>query len=140
MAITVSSVEWSESKVSKILASNIERIARERGIDNWNQMAVEFAAWAKNRPFIDPIPVNTFRNIAKRANAPHASTLVKLADFLRVPVYLLFVEDAPVKPENVMALNAMIAAFVNGDKATRSAIKHMISALSAHRPRLTANR
>ena len=140
MANTIPAMQWAESKVSSTIADNLARFGQERGIENWNQMAAQFGVWAKRKPFIEPISVNTLRNIGKRTNAPQASTLAELAEFLGVPVYMLFIEGMPPKPEHVMALNALVATFINGDKATRSAIKHVISVLSAPRPKAVSSR
>jgi transcriptional regulator with XRE-family HTH domain len=126
---------WSEAKFSATIAENLARLGAERGIENWNQMAVQFQQWARDKKFVEPISVNTLRNIAKRSNAPQASTLCDLAAFLNVPPYMLLIEDLPVKHELVVTLNAVVAAFINGDKHTRSAIKHMLSALSP-RPKI----
>lgn len=98
---------------------------------NWNQMAVQFADWTKDKQFVEPMSVNTFRNIERRATSPRASTLQAIAEFLEVPVYALLIDGAPDKPDLIMVLNALVAAFVNGDEATRDAIRHMLSAFSA---------
>ena len=50
-------------------------------------------------------------------------------DFLEVPVYALFIPDCPPAPDLVMALNALVAAYVNGDGNTREAIHHMLKAI-----------
>lgn len=132
-------VMWSEAPESKTLADNLRRFGKERGMANWNQMAVKFGEWARDKPFVEPISVNTLRNLAKRETAPQASKLLHLANFLEVPLYTLFIEDCPTPPELVMTLNALVAAFVNGDNNTREAIHHMLSAFtSAGRPRLAA--
>ena len=124
---------WSESKFAATLADNLARLGHERGIANWNQMAVQFELWSRHKPFVEPISVNTLRNIAKKQNAPQASTLVDLAAFLEVPPYALLIPEVPAKAELIMVLNALVAAFVNGDKHTRTAIKHMLSALAPSR-------
>jgi transcriptional regulator with XRE-family HTH domain len=121
---------WSEAKFSATIAENLARLGAERGIENWNQMAVQFEEWARDKKFVEPISVNTLRNIAKRSNAPQASTLCDLAAFLDVPPYMLFIEHLPAKHELVVTLAAVVAAFINGDKHTRSAIKYMLSAIT----------
>ena len=135
---SIPAVQWAESQVSCTLADNLARFGRERGIVNWNQMADQFADWSKDKPFVEPISVNTLRNIAKRTNAPQASTLMLLANFLEVPVYMLFIEDSPSQPDLIVTLNSLVATFVNGDKNTRAAIQHMLSAFSSARPKLRA--
>lgn len=122
-------VLWADSPVSRTLADNLQRFGRARGMENWNQMATRFRDWSLDKPFVEPISVNTLRNIAKRENAPHVSKLVLLADFLEVPAYALFIPDCPPAPDLVMALNALVAAYVNGDGNTREAIHHMLKAI-----------
>lgn len=125
---------WADSIEARTLTDNLLRFGRARGMENWNQMYVQFKEWSRDKDYVDAIAVNTLRNIGKGANSPRASTLMHLAQFLGVPLYALFIEDCPAPPELIMTLNALVAEFVNGDDKKREAIRHMLAAFTSTRP------
>jgi hypothetical protein len=131
-------VEWEDSQLAATLARNLERLRNTRGMTNWNQMAVAFNEWAKGRRFVNPIPVNTLRSIAKRSHSPNLARLAEIAEFLKVPVYALLVDGMP--PDQVQAVETLINTFVHSDEATRQAIIALLAATSGHprRPKVAA--
>ena len=131
-------MQWADSPTATQLAENIERFRDARDIANWNQMANAMQEWAKRRNFTDPVALNTLRNIAAGRNAPRLASLVQIAEFLQVPLYMLFIPDVDGDPSFVVALNAVIATFVNADPATRESIRmllHGIAGLPGSQPR-----